>query len=469
MSSVLIIDDEKMICDVLSGVVKHLGCDVTSVLTLKDGLKETSSGTFDVVFLDVRMPDGSGLDVLPEILAASSTPEVIIMTGFGDPDGAELAIKSGAWDYIQKPFSMKKFKLPLIRALQYRKAKKAGMVPVALNLAGIVGSSRQMRACFDLLAQAANSEVNVLFTGETGTGKELFARAIHNNSHRADENFVVVDCAALPETLVESVLFGHEKGAFTGADKTREGLIKQADGGTLFLDEVGELPISVQKAFLRVLHERRFRSVGGKREIESNFRLVAATNRNLDQMVQSGQFRKDLLFRLQSFTIRLPPLRERPQDIDELVRYHVAELCKSYGIETKGFSPEFLATLAIDSWPGNVRELVNALETALVKARYDPVLFPKHLPASIRIKAARTLVSKESPAESSPKGNPEPTRALAPLRDFRMAAVAEAEKEYLKNLVSLTENNIKDACRLSGLRRARLYELLKKYNISRVA
>ncbi|MBW1795775.1 MAG: sigma-54-dependent Fis family transcriptional regulator [Deltaproteobacteria bacterium] len=468
MANILIIDDDKTICDVLSDMVKHLGFDATSVLTLEDGVKETSTGTFDVVFLDVRMPDGSGLDALPEILAAPSAPEVIIMTGFGDPDGAELAIKSGAWDYIEKPFSMEKFKLPLIRVLEYRKAKKAGKVPVSLDLAGIVGSSPQIKACFDLLAEAAHSDVNVLITGETGTGKELFARAIHNNSHRADKSFVVVDCAALPVTLVESVLFGHEKGAFTGADKAQEGLIKQADGGTLFLDEVGELPMSVQKAFLRVLQERCFRPVGARREIKSNFRLVVATHRDLRQMMQSGQFRKDLLFRLESFTIRLLPLRERTIDIKELVLYYTAKLCESYEIETKSFSPGFLDTLAAYDWPGNVRELVNALETALVKARYEPTLFPKHLPVRIRIKAVQTSVSKESTGKSVLKGSLEPISALAPLRDFRMAAAAEAEKEYLKNVVCHTRGNIKDACRISGLGRARFYELLKKYNISRV-
>jgi len=466
MANILIIDDENMICDMLSDMVKRIGYNVASVLTLKDGIKEVSTGAVDVVFLDVRMPDGSGLDALPEILTAPSTPEVIIMTGFGDPDGAELAIKSGAWDYIQKPFSMEKFKLPLMRALQYRRAKKAGMFPVASNLAGIVGSSLHMKGCFDRLSQAAHTDVNVLITGETGTGKELFAWAIHKNSHRAGRNFVVVDCAALPETLVESVLFGHEKGAFTSADKVQEGLIKQADGGTLFLDEVGELPVSVQKAFLRVLQERRFRPVGGKREIESNFRLVAVTNKDLDQMMQSGQFRKDLLFRLQSFTLRLPPLRERRQDIKELVPYHTAKFCKSYGIETKDFSPEFLDTLAAYDWPGNVRELVNALETALAKARYEPTLFPKHLPTSIRINAVRASVSKEFPTKGSQEGSTEPTSVLAPLRDFRMAAAAEAEKEYLQHLVSLTRDDIKEACRISRLSRSRLYELLKKHKIS---
>jgi len=195
-----------------------------------------------------------------------------------------------------------------------------------------------LEACLDLVAQIANSRVNVLITGETGTGKENFAKAIHKNSSRAGKNFVVVDCTALPETLVESMLFGHEKGAFTGAEKARVGLIKEADGGTLFLDEVGELPLIVQKDFLRVLQENRFRPLGSNKEIESDFRLVSATNRDLERMVESGQFRKDLFFRLQSVIIELPPLRNRPRDIKDLAIHYVVKLCERYGMETKGFS-----------------------------------------------------------------------------------------------------------------------------------
>jgi len=251
MEDILIIDDDKTICEMLSSLIQSMGYDVTYSLTLKSGLEEASAGAFGVVFLDVRMPDGNGLDMLHEIRQVPSSPEVIIMTGQGDPDGAALAIKSGAWDYLEKPSSIEEMTLPLVRALQYREEKKARMPKMALKREGIVGSSPQLAACLDLVAQAANSDANVLIEGETGTGKELFARAIHENSSRANGNFVVVDCTALPETLVESVLFGHKKGSFTGADKTQDGLIKQADGGTVFLDEVGELPLSAQKTFLR--------------------------------------------------------------------------------------------------------------------------------------------------------------------------------------------------------------------------
>jgi two-component system NtrC family response regulator len=467
MAHILIIDDDEMICDMLSTVVRQMGHEVTCANTLQDGLQESLSRDCDVVFLDVRMPDGSGLDVLPRIREAPSSPEVIIITGFGDPDGAELAIKNGAWDYIEKPSSIKTMTLPLIRALQYREEKQARKPPIALNREGIVGNSPQMKSCIDLVAHAAKSDAHVLITGETGTGKELFAYAIHNNSPRADKNFVVVDCAALPENLVESMLFGHERGAFTGADRTQDGLIKQADGGTLFLDEVGELPLSTQSSFLRVLQERRFRPIGGKQEIESNFRLVVATNRDLEGMVTQGQFRKELLFRLRSFTIELPSLREHPDDIKALVLYYTAKICERYGTETKGFSPEFFEALFSYEWPGNVRELVNTMERTIAAARQDPILFPKHLSPHIRIDVAKTSLRKEAPVGSSQRGDATPLSELPNLRDFRVNAISEAEQHYLQNLMSITGGNIKEACRISGLSRPRLYALLKKYYISR--
>jgi two-component system NtrC family response regulator len=468
MAQVLIVDDDIKICNLLSRMLKRMGYDATCTFTLQDGLQEASSRVFDVVFLDVMMPDGSGLDILPRIKETFSSPEVIIMTGQGDPDGAELAIKHGAWDYIEKPSSIEKMTQPLISAVQYREEKKARKPPAALKRDGIIGSSPQMKASLDLLIQAANSDANVLISGETGTGKELFAFAIHNNSSRAEKNFVVVDCAALPDTLVESALFGYEKGAFTGADKAQDGLVKQADGGTLFLDEVGELPLSLQKAFLRVLQERRFRPLGSKREIESNFRLVAATNRDLYEMVKQGKFRKDLMFRLRSLAIGLPPLRERPGDIKELTMYHTDRLCERYGIGPKDLSLKFLEALSTYDWPGNVRELINALERTLATAHHDKTLFHRHLPKHIRIQAARASVSKKIQSQGGPR-NISATRlwTFSKLRDFRESVISKAEQEYLQELMAFTEGNIKEACQISGLCRARLYELLKNRNISR--
>ena len=466
MADILIIDDDKMLCGVLGRHIGRMGHAATYSLTLEEGLKELSSKTFDVVFLDVNLPDGNGLDAIPGIRQIASSPEVIIITGAGDPDGAELAIKSGAWDYLEKPSSSKKMTLALVRALQYSKEKAARKPSVALKRKGIVGDSPRMKACFDLLAQAANSNANVLIAGETGTGKELFAQAIHKNSSRADNSLVVVDCAALPETLLESVLFGHEKGAFTGADRAQDGLVKQADGGTLFLDEVGELSLSIQKVFLRVLQEHKFRPVGSKHELRCDFRLVAATNRDLDKMAQCGQFRNDLLFRLRTLTIKLPSLRERPEDIKDLTLFYLAKFCERQQLATKGFSPEFFDALSAYNWPGNVRELFNTLEAALTAAHYDQTLFARHLPNQIRIQVARSAVGKKYPANGNKDTGRESAKALPLLRNFRKAAAAEAEKRYLQDLVSLASTNIGKSCRISGLSRSRLYELLKKHRIA---
>ncbi|HHD63692.1 MAG TPA: sigma-54-dependent Fis family transcriptional regulator, partial [Desulfobulbaceae bacterium] len=255
----------------------------------------------------------------------------------------------------------------------------------------------------------------------------------------------------------------HERGAFTGADKASEGLIRQAHEGTLFLDEVGELPRSLQKAFLRVLQEHRFRPVGAKLEVVSNFRLVAATNRDLDEMVRRGQFRNDLLFRLRSITIELPPLRERDGDMTELAMYHTARVCKRYKMGIKGFSPEFFEALGVYEWPGNVRELLNALESALATAGNEPTLFPAHLPTQIRIKLARASVNKKIAHKGIPRedtGGP-----LPKLQAIRQAAIAKAEQQYLQDLMLHTGANIGKVCEVSGLRRSRFYELLRKYNI----
>ena len=456
MARVLIVDDDELIGEMLSVMVEDMGHSASSATTLKAGFEKASSDNFDVIFLDIRMPDGNGLDLLPKIRELPLHPEVIIITGRGDPDGAELAIKNGAWDYIQKSSSTKEMLLPFVRALQYREEKNTRKPPTALKLNGVIGKSPSMNVCLDLLAQAAHSDVNVLLAGETGTGKEVFARAIHENSMRGGNNFVVVDCTALPETLVESVLFGHEKGAFTGADKAQVGLVKQADAGTLFLDEIGELPLAVQKAFLRVLQEHRFRPVGAKREIESDFRLIAATNRSLEKMVQDQTFRSDLLFRVRTLPIELPPLSARKEDIKELAMYHMARVCERYQIGTKGFSPEVFDALMAYEWPGNVRELVNAIERAISDAYHEPTLFPKHLPLDLRVKVARSSVKKEAIPTA------EGVVPLGSLAECRHAA----EGRYLRDLVFQTKGKIKDACRISGLSRSRLYVLLKTHNLS---
>jgi two-component system NtrC family response regulator len=463
MASILIIDDDKLICDWIANVVTRLGHHPVSTHLLREGLRKAQSEPFDIVFIDVSLPDGSGLEILPKIKAARSSPEIIVMTGMGDPDEAELAIQTGAWDYLEKPASFETLKLPIIRALEYRAERKSGKPPVVLKRSGIIGDSQKITSCLELLAQAAGSDVNVLITGETGTGKELFAKAVHYNSPRAKKNFVVVDCTALPETLVESVLFGHERGAFTGADRSEEGLIKQADGGTLFLDEIGELPFLVQKRFLRVIQEHRFRPVGGRQEIESDFRLAAATNRNLESMVRQGRFREDLFFRLRTLIIEMPPLRELLEDINKLTVFYMNVLCERFGIESKGGSPEFWDIVTGYKWPGNVRELIQALEKALLSAKDEPMLFPKHLPTYIRIQVARNSFQKKPASQDKPEIRSSVPRVPPKLKEIRKAAVSEAEQQYLKGLISFAGGDNDKACRISGLSRSRYYTLLRKY------
>ena len=466
MAKILIIDDDEGICATLSKIVKRLGHDVACAHTLETGLSEAFAGEADVVFLDVNMPDGSGLKLLPRILKAPSKPEVIIITGKGSADGAELAIKNGAWDYIEKPSSAKEMTLPLVRALQYRGEKRSKTQVAVLKTEGIIGSSPQLQACFDRLAQAASSNGNVIITGETGTGKELFSRAIHENSARCNSSYVVVDCTAIPEALVESTLFGYAEGAFTGAKKAMEGLVKQADGGTLVLDEIGELPLSSQKTFLRVLQERCFRPVGSRKEIKSDFRLLAATNRDLNEMTRQGKFRSDLLYRLQTFIIELPPLRERREDIKPLAMYHMTRLCEHYHTGTKGFSPEFLDAITSYPWPGNVRELVNTLERVLAVAGLEPTLFPKHLPNHIRIKLARAQAFNPSLEPGRQEETAKAAQPLPKLKDFREKAIAPLEKQYLKDLISQTGGKPKEALRISGLGKSRFYQLLKQHNLT---
>ncbi|NLT24091.1 MAG: sigma-54-dependent Fis family transcriptional regulator [Syntrophorhabdus sp.] len=462
MARVLIIDDDEDFSALLSSMVKRAGHDALAAATIKEGVKALREPC-DVVFLDIHLPDGSGLGILEDIRETPSSPEIIIITGFDDRGAAELALKNGVWDYIRKPSSIKQMQLALLRALQYRKEKGYQRAPAALKMDGIIGKSPRVGACLNLVAKAAQGDANVLISGETGTGKELFALSIHNNSSRRHKSFVVVDCASLPQNLVESTLFGHKKGSFTGADRARDGLIRQAHGGTLFLDEIGELSLSIQKSFLRVLQMRSFRPIGSDTEITSDFRLISATNRDLGKMVEEGQFREDLLFRIRTLHIDLPPLRDHPEDIRELLVHYVARLCEQYGVGNKGFSPEFLAALKAHDWPGNVREFISTLEKAISEAFHQPTLYPKHLPSDIRIRLKRSELDTGSGFEP----HHEMAEPIPVLKAYRDEAVAAAEREYLERVIKTSRGRLEEICRLSGLSRPRLYALLKKYNLTR--
>jgi two-component system NtrC family response regulator len=463
MARILIIDDDEPIRELLCAAVERMGHEARAAACLNDAFRLARDTDFDVLYLDVRLPDGDGIAAMPRLCQEPDPPEVIIITGEGDPDGAELATRSGAWDYIEKPCSLERMTLPLSRALQYR-AEKRRAAPMALRREAIIGASPGIGACLDQVARAASGPADVLVVGETGTGKELFARAIHDNTPGARGPFVTVDCAALPDTLVESLLFGHVRGAFTGAEQARAGLVKQADGGTLFLDEVGELPLPVQAKFLRVLQERAFRPVGATAEERSRFRLVAATNRDLDALTARGAFRTDLLYRLKTLVLELPPLRRRREDLGPLVLHRLAELGHRHNQGTKGLTPEFLEALGAHSWPGNVRELFNVLETAVIAAQGEPTLFPRHLPVDLRARIAREAVADRRCA-APPVPGAAPGEGFPTWRVYRAQAVADTEQRYFTELLRHSAGDRRTACRLAGLRPARLYQLLGKYGL----
>lgn len=466
MTHILIVDNHGMVPPEMDEPMRRLGNSVVRFSSIAAALDQASAQTVDIVFIDGKLLGEHLAAVLHKLRDVPSHPEVIVVTHPGNPEEAEQAIKNGAWDYISTATSANAFALILSRVAQYRQHRAPRTNRRAIPFEGIVGQTPQMSACLELASQAADSDANVLIIGETGTGKELLAAAIHNNSRRARKNFVVVDCAAIPESLVESTLLGYEKGAFTGADKAHAGLVKQADGGTLFLDEVSELPLTTQKSFLRVLQERRFRPVGGSTEEQSNFRIIAASNRNLSEMVERGEFRKDLLFRIRGFTIEPPPLRERQEDIEPTIRHYLPLLCKRLDVDTKQLSGDFVKTATSYPWPGNVRELINALERSIVAARAEPTLFPTHLPTYIRAQLARASVTgKTIPAEASFDSS-DSAPSLPLLKDVREAAVASAEKKYLSQAITIAKGDIAILLQITGLSRSRLYALLKKHSIN---
>lgn len=484
MGKALIIADGDLV-KAATQLLTSIGHDIDLVGDLSLGWELASKKDAEVVVLAAKLEGGDdGLALLPRLQQLPHRPEVVVIASSPDPKAAEFALRNGAWDYILVTADPEPAAASIDQALQYRKEQKGEDPPAPVKREKIIGNSPGMKHCLQLLGQAAASDANVLITGETGTGKELFARAIHSNSPRsralggsvrsnnprADKNFVVVDCTALPETLVESVLFGHTRGAFTGADRNHDGLIAQADGGTLFLDEVGELPLETQKTFLRVLQERRYRPVGAQEEKTSNFRLVAATNRDLDQMVEADQFRKDLLFRLRALTIDLVPLRDRREDIEDLVRYHTSRLCRAYGMKPKGFSIDLMEALKAYAWPGNVREMINTIDGMLAAGANDSTLYTKHLPLQVRVQIvcghleapAETAGEEVTDSTAAQVGAAESEGTLPSFKSYREAS----EIKYLQDLMIASQRNIPKACEISGISRSRLYEMLAKYRLN---
>lgn len=472
--SILIIDSDKNTLDSLQKCADAMGILAIHAPTLQKGLLINRSNRCDVILVRDILPDGAACYEIESLLDPYS-PEIIIYTTEGNADHAEHALKCGVWDYVIDPSPEDCLPELLGRALRFHQGRKNDTQGEGQEIVneisghGIIGRSKAMQNCLNQAARISQSDANVLITGESGTGKELFAVAIHNFSPRSHKNLTVVDCASLPSTLVESILFGHAKGSFTGADKAQQGLILQSDGGTLFLDEVGEMPLEIQKKFLRVIQERIYRPVGSNVEVKSDFRLIAATNKDLQAMAQEGSFREDLLFRLKTFHLELPPLRNRSADITELAYYFRDNYCKTRKLKKKKFSPDYLMILNQYEWPGNVRELFQAIEGSITEAQDSTTLYPQHLPMRIRLQVTRKKLLNQGKVDAgATKTDPgQDMKTMVSLKDARDRAIEIEEKKYLERLLAFTDGNIKKCCEISELSRSRLYDLLKKYQISK--
>ena len=388
MKRILVVDDEESIRLTLSALLGHRGYHVIAENSAAKALEVLETEEVDVILADVRMPDMDGIELTRRIVAQEMPVTIIVMSAYGSVETAIKAMKAGAYDYITKPFKTDEVILTLTKAEERESlrrenaALKAEMVDLH-HFEGIIGRSQAMEQVFKLVSKISDYKSTVLITGESGTGKELVARAIHNSSPRAGHPFVAVNCGAIPETLLESELFGHKRGAFTDAHTDKDGLFSEADGGTLLLDEIGELPLPLQVKLLRVLQENTIRRVGDTKDIQTDVRIIAATVRNLDDEVKSGLFREDLYYRLNVLPVHMPPLRDRADDIPLLVEHFIGRHNKRLGTNIKGVTTEVERLLISYSWPGNVRELENTIERAMVLAEGNQVT-RKELPGRIQ-------------------------------------------------------------------------------------
>jgi DNA-binding NtrC family response regulator len=431
-----------------------------------DRLRDPSAEPYDAILTDLRLPGADGVAVLRAARERDATTAVLMMTAHGSVETAVEAMKLGAFDFLQKPFDLEQLEMHVVRAVEHARLRREVTALRAERVPGfapenIVGTSPALREALDLGRRVAPSRSTVLVTGETGTGKELLAGLIHACSPRAPHPFVKVNCAALPETLLESELFGHERGAFTGADRLRVGRFEQADGGTLLLDEVGDLSAATQAKLLRVLQEQEFQRLGGRHPIRTDVRIVAATNRNLEREVEARRFREDLYFRLNVIRIHLPPLRERPEDLLALAEHFLARFARELGRPRKGFTADASARIVAHAWPGNVRELRNAVERAVLLAD-GPEVDGQHFGLSgqpafasppgpglrLRVEAQRPPASPASPASPSP------------------LSLDEMERNLVLEALQRTGHVQKDAAKLLGVSRRKLNYMIQKLAIT---
>jgi two-component system, NtrC family, response regulator AtoC len=387
--AVLLVEDDETLSDLLARVLRAERYKV-DVRNRADRVAELELGAYDAVVSDIHLEGGTGYDVLRTVRAASPNTPVILMTGFADIEGAMKSVSEGAYDYLPKPIDPSLLKRMVSEAVARRKLSLIGReVGSAVTRKRIIGNSAAMIDVYKTVAQVAPTTATVLVVGESGTGKELVAREIHTHSRRADRPFIAVNCAALPESILESELFGHERGSFTGATAQKRGLFEEATGGTLFLDEIGEISPKMQVQLLRVLQEGEIRRVGGSKPVQVDVRVLAATNRDLRTEADAGRFRDDLLFRLQVVTIHVPPLRERPQDVAPLVEYFLGRHSDRLGRPVPRLAPRVVALLEAYPFPGNVRELSHVLERAMLMAR-EGVITADDLPPEVSLRAAPT-------------------------------------------------------------------------------
>ncbi|EAQ78586.1 sigma-54-dependent transcriptional regulator [Blastopirellula marina] len=447
---ILIVDDQQSMCELIQTDLKLRSYESSWFTSAEAAFHALKEDDFDAVLTDIRMPGASGIQLCEQIVANRPDVPVIVMTAFGSLETAVAAIRAGAFDFVTKPIEMDLLAISLERAVKHRRLQQqvkllGDAVDHSRHFGEIIGESPPMQKLFDQISRIGQSSASVLITGESGTGKELVARLLHRQSRRADGPFVAINCAALPEALLESELFGHAKGAFTDARAERKGLFQQAEKGTLLLDEIGEMPISMQVKLLRALEENKLRPVGGDQEIEFDVRILAATNRDLEAAVEDQKFRDDLFYRINVIQLELPPLRSRGTDILLLARHFVTTHAKRAEKSVANISEQASERLLAYSWPGNVRELRNVIERAVALTRYE-MLAVEDLPDKIRdYRGSQVFIGGEDPAE------------LAPMD--------EVERRYILHVLSAVGDNKTTAARILGLDRKTLYRKLKQYGV----
>jgi two-component system, NtrC family, response regulator len=446
LKKVLIIDDEEKIRNLFGRIIKSEGFEVVVASDCKTGLKKLEQSDIDVVLCDVKLPDGNGIELTTKIKLQYKFIEIILLTAYGNISDGVQAIKNGAFDYITKGDDNEKIIPLLYRAiekvqLQKRVKELERRVGEKFSFNSIIGKSKAIQQSIELAQKVAPNDTTVLLTGETGTGKEVFAQAIHQASSRVGKSFVALNCSTFSKEIIESELFGHKQGAFTGATKDKKGLLEQANGGTLFLDEIGEMPLELQAKLLRVLETSEFIKLGDTIPIKVNFRLIAATNKDLKTESEEHRFRSDLYFRLNIFQIHLSPLRERRKDIEELTTFFVEQFSAKANKKSLNISKEYLQKLELYQWPGNIRELKNIIERCVIMSNGD-TLMESLLPYEIQNQSANTN------------------------RTLSAFAMASVEKLHIQKVLNYSKGNKAEAARLLEIGIATLYRKMEEFKLN---